>query len=167
MSADILRRAAEVEWRAIPGFPGYEASNDGHVRTLRPYGGVLRVLSEWPNPQGYLTVQLGPRGKRTRVTVHRMVMLAFVGPRPPGKEIAHWDGDKTNNALTNLRYATPKENAQDTLRLGAHGHARLTHCKRGHEFSGDNLLLRRDRPGRECRTCRRIAKKAWQARAAS
>ena len=113
MSADILRRAAEVEWRAIPGFPGYEASNDGHVRTLRPYGGVLRVLSEWPNPQGYLTVQLGPRGKRTRVTVHRMVMLAFVGPRPPGKEIAHWDGDKTNNALTNLRYATPKENGYD------------------------------------------------------
>ena len=50
--------------------------------------------------------------------VHRAVMTAFVGPCPEGNEVAHWDGNKGNNKLENLRYATPVENAGDTLRQG-------------------------------------------------
>ena len=45
-------------------------------------------------------------------------MAAFVGPCPEGKEILHWDDDKQNCALLNMRYGTRFENAQDRKRNG-------------------------------------------------
>jgi hypothetical protein len=50
-------------------------------------------------------------------------MLAFVGPRPPGLEIRHLDGDPGNNALNNLRYGTRSENLVDK---SYHGQRKLT-----------------------------------------
>lgn len=47
-------------------------------------------------------------------------------------QVAHTDGDATNNAASNLRYATPSENNQDKtahgrqLRGARHSLARLT-----------------------------------------
>jgi hypothetical protein len=41
-------------------------------------------------------------------------MLAFVGPRPaPDIEVLHGDGNGSNNRLSNLRYGTVQENAED------------------------------------------------------
>jgi FixJ family two-component response regulator len=45
-------------------------------------------------------------------------MAAFVGPRPPGAHVAHYDGNRRNNALSNLRYASPQENEADKRRHG-------------------------------------------------
>lgn len=167
---EVVRDHGADSWyyRPIPGFPGYEASPDGHIRTTRPYGGVLRVLKTYPNHNGYPTVKLTLGGGRKQiVTVHRLVMLTFVGPRPKGMQIAHGDGDKTNNDLTNLRYATPKENSQDTLRHGRHPEARKTHCIRGHALSGDNVARRKDKPNaRICRTCRSMLRRARRRAAA-
>ncbi len=39
------------------------------------------------------------------------MLSAFVGPRPsPAHQAAHLDDDKSNNALSNLAWATPLEN---------------------------------------------------------
>jgi hypothetical protein len=70
--------------------------------------------------------------KIVRRNVHVLVMLAFVGQRPDGMQIAHFDGDKTNNILHNLRYASTFENAADSERQGVrpkgerHGRSKLT-----------------------------------------
>src|ERR1019366_6583118 len=42
-------------------------------------------------------------------------------PKPtPEHQAAHWDGDKTNNRESNLRWATRIENAEDAKRLDEH-----------------------------------------------
>jgi hypothetical protein len=99
--------------------------------------------------------------------VHHLVLEAFVGPRPAGHEAAHGDGDKTNNALANLRWATPKENAADRYRHGTvlfgtrHPLGRKTSCERGHPF--DDANTRRSDGRRVCRECERYRKRARRA----
>lgn len=68
--------------------------------------------------RGYLMVGLRRRQKRRTCAVHRLVMSAFVGPRPRDKEVAHYNGRPEDNRLSNLRYATPQENEQDKFRHG-------------------------------------------------
>lgn len=115
------------EWRAIPGFEGYEASNVGRVRSFRRHGGRGRGLVVAPRIKkvhagvhGYLCVTLQkPDGNRcSKYAVHVLVAAAFLGPRPEGTQVAHADGDRLNARLDNLRYATPVENAQDKHRHG-------------------------------------------------
>lgn len=67
------------------------------------------------------------------MAVHSLVCTAFHGPRPsPKHQVAHKDGDKTNNAAVNLRWATAKENIADKILHGtmahseANGRAKLT-----------------------------------------
>lgn len=103
------------EWRQIPSFQEYEASDDGCVRrrdSLRP----ARVW-KW---ERYWLVQLrrGPNNWMTR-SLHRVVAEAFLGPPPTQQhQAAHNDGDVDNNAVSNLRWATPRENVADRNRHG-------------------------------------------------
>lgn len=120
------------EWRAVPGFEGlYEVSDLGRVRSLdrlcpvvsrkgkrwfRRYRG--RVLSPGPHVGGYQTLHLHNEGRSRCTVVHIVVAEAFLGPRPPGHHVCHYDGDTQNSAAANLRYDTPKGNAADRHRHG-------------------------------------------------
>lgn len=42
--------------------------------------------------------------------VHRLVLMAFVGPPPAGYVCDHKDGSPSNNRLDNLEWVTHKEN---------------------------------------------------------
>lgn len=111
-------------WRQIPGFAGYEVSTLGAVRSWRPlrFGSPApaapRLLRLVAGPGGYLRVTLCAGRLRTDHRVHRLVLLAFVGPRPEGLVSRHLDGRQTNNRLDNLAYGTRSENEQDKR---AHG----------------------------------------------
>lgn len=50
--------------------------------------------------------------------MHRLVLEAFVGPRPRRMVARHLDGDQSNNAVGNLAWGTPSENATDRLDHG-------------------------------------------------
>lgn len=104
-----------TEWRDVPGFPGYKVSDDGQV-----IGSSGRLLKGTPNIWGYPAVAAKPaHGPRSVMGIHILVCLAFHGPKPsPQHQVAHWDGDKTNNRPENLRWATPAENAADAVRHG-------------------------------------------------
>jgi hypothetical protein len=108
-------------WHAIYGFEGlYEVSNLGRVRRVgkaarngkgRGGGAVIgRVLTTNVTPHGYVHVQLYRDGKPENRQVHRLVAEAFIGPREPGLEPNHKDGDKTNNAPSNLEWLTRSDN---------------------------------------------------------
>ena len=105
------------EWRQIPGWPAYEVSSDGRVRRARQSKGALagRVLRPLLNKKtGYLSVCLCERPRSKRIDVHRLVALTFLGHQPsPRHLVAHNDGDRTNNAARNLRWATQAENLSD------------------------------------------------------
>lgn len=158
-----------TEWRPIPGFEGrYAISDDGRVMALAAPGrGRLnadRILKLGKTTTGYTQVLLYPGNgaKSVAVRVHRLVLEVFVGPPPPGAYALHNDDDRTNNHVTNLRWGTPSENAVDQVRNGVHNHGRKTHCKWGHEFSGDNLVATERQ--RSCRACARRRNAEYQDR---
>ena len=51
------------------------------------------------------------RFKKT-IYIHTLVAETFLGVRPEGMVIDHIDGDKSNNNLSNLRYATVEDNSK-------------------------------------------------------
>jgi hypothetical protein len=170
------RSPASVEhWAAIPGYEStYEVSNLGRVRSIpravvqanswgifeRKMPGVL--LRPWIAPAGYPNVNL--HGKRH--TVHELVALAFLGPRPDGLWIRHLDGDPSNNSPSNLAYGTPSENALDMVSHGTHHEIRRERCPRRHPLAGENLLPSAVKVGkRVCRSCNRAHSEARRRRA--
>jgi hypothetical protein len=125
-------------WRQIPGFEGYyQVSDHGNVRSLRCGMGVRsrpRPVKARPTKDGYLRVALhsAERPKAAHTNVSRLVLMAFVGPRPDGHDAAHQDGVRTNNRLSNLRWMTHQANIDQRDEHGttawgeADGNAKLT-----------------------------------------
>ena len=132
-------------WARIADSSGYEVSDQGRIRG--PHGLILRPTD---NGHGYLSV--GVHGAHRYV--HRLVAEAFCGTPKIDQEVRHLDGDKTNNAASNLRWGTRSENIRDQVNHGTHWRAthRQTHCKRGHEFTPENTYEHQGR--RHCRRCR-------------
>ena len=70
---------------------------------------------------GYLQVGLNVFGeKRKNYSIHRLVAETFIGLCPKGKEVSHQDDDPSNNALTNLKYETHRENMRRSIERGNH-----------------------------------------------
>ena len=167
------------EWRPVPGFEDfYEVSDLGRVRSLprtvlftdgrrRTWPARMLKTYTWgDNP--HLQVNIYTPGRNTKRSVHQLVLLAFVGPRPPGpegEEIRHLDGDHLNNTLSNLVYGSRAENAHDRVRHGTHAMVVKTHCKRGHPFDAKNTAMRAGKYQRLCLECRRINNAASAQRA--
>jgi hypothetical protein len=152
-------------WKPIPGHEGrYEVSDHGRVRSVdrdvayangsvRRYSG--QAVKGRATASGHLRVSLyGGSGDRDHF-VHRLVLEAFVGPRPSGMEGCHDNGIPDDNRLTNLRWDTTRENHLDRVKHGTHHETRKTHCPRGHAYEGDNLVVTKD-GWRKCRECHRI-----------
>lgn len=125
-------------WASIPGFEGlYEVSFLGQIRSLarpRQTGGWSRtkILKACERHRGYLAVGLQKGKSVFRYDVHRLVLLAFIGPCPfIGGEARHLNGHKQDNRLSNLKWGTARENAADRethghiVRGSNHAHARL------------------------------------------
>lgn len=118
------------EWRIVEGFPNYRVSDAGDIESLRR--GQWRPLVGWRTKWGHHKVCLRAGTWQTRrAYVHALVLEAFVGPCPAGCESCHYDGNPSNNALSNLRWDTHAENMRDSMRHGTkrgdrNGHARLT-----------------------------------------
>lgn len=120
------------QWRAVVGREDfYEVSSLGRVRsksrvqrkvnrwgaeTLFRFTG--RVLRPWRDGNGYAVVYLCGDGARDAVNVHRLVAAAFHGGERPGMDVNHKDGDKANDAASNLEWCTRSENMQHAIRVG-------------------------------------------------
>lgn len=106
-----------IKWKPLVGYEElYRISSIGDVFSLRS----LKMLKKTINHKGYIRYQLYKNGKTINIMAHRAVLLAFIGPCPPGMQCGHLDGNPANNKLTNLKWVTPLENARHKIRHGTH-----------------------------------------------
>lgn len=121
-----------VEYRDIPGFPGYRVGDDGTVwscwkrRGLGPGNGSTFIIGDdWHQLQtrfdkaGYRTLRLCRKGHKKKFwRVARLVCHTFYGPGPDGMEALHENGERSDDRKSNLRWGTSKENQEDRRRHG-------------------------------------------------
>lgn len=95
------------------GYPTYRVGTDGSVWSWR------RVTQTWKRlvpsyNRGYPQhILCGKIVKRKSWLVHRLVLEAFVGPKPRNRVCRHLDGNRRNNNLWNLCWGTHLENHND------------------------------------------------------
>ncbi len=103
------------EWRKILENPDYEVSEFGQVRNNR--NGYVLLGRECGN-SGYLIVVFSIEGKRRVRSIHRLVALNFIDNPLKKPTVNHIDGNKHNNCLSNLEWATHSENNQHSYDIG-------------------------------------------------
>jgi len=110
------------EWRPVSGLEGvYEISSHGRVKRILTNAASFKEPREIKAQMtaGYRSILLRTPAGRRRFLIHRLVATAFIGPPPTREhECAHWDNDRLNNRVTNLRWATKTENQLDKHRHG-------------------------------------------------
>lgn len=136
-------------WLPVSGFEGYyEVSDRGRVRSLdrasRNSLGVLRfytgvVLKQQSDPNGYSIVGLAKDGVQKSVSVGHIVLTAFVGPCPEGMECCHYDNDRANSDVLNLRWDTHSSNMLDQVKHGTHAKRKVESCSLEHLLVEPNL----------------------------
>ena len=92
--------------RNIPGHRPYKATDRGDV--IR----AGKVLRPGRSSNGYMTVRLYKNGVGKSFLVHRLILKTFRGSAPDGYTANHKDFDRANNAIDNLEWTTPKQNAK-------------------------------------------------------
>ena len=133
-------------WKPVPfaNYP-YEVSNLGRVRRFSIASESTR--RHLPNRNyaphivghsinnGYHYITFSYKHQPIRVSLHCLVLEVFVGPRPDGMYGCHNDGNRDNNAISNLRWDTPKSNQLDRIKHGNdqygehNGSAKLTNIQ--------------------------------------
>lgn len=135
----------EIEyWVPLAGFEGkYEVSSFGRVKSLErewyDNGGYVRcvtekMLTQTIDDKGYYRVKICNKKFQKNISVHRLVCAAFHQNPENKKTVNHMDGVKTNNAASNLEWATYKENSVHAKEHGllrspkgeANGQSKLT-----------------------------------------
>jgi hypothetical protein len=154
------------EFKPIPGFDNYLASNDGTIWTQKSKGGndrssdrllkAPRILKTHANRSGYLCVNLDRKGITHARLVHRLILETFIGPAPHGYHGCHYpDKTRTNNKLDNLRWDSVAENAKDKYRDKNPNSPKM--CRRCHEIKPRSEFYRDNRSPlgikSECKKC--------------
>jgi len=111
--------------RQIVGFDNYYISEHGDAWNVKR----KTFVKSREDTQGYLLLWLySEEGNKTK-RIHRLLGQTFID-NPENKEcVDHIDGDKKNNNISNLRWATKRENCRN---------ARKTKLSRTSRYKGVN-----------------------------
>jgi hypothetical protein len=160
-AARAVVEALTETWAPIPGAGYYEASDQAHdvygIRSVdRTIGGTFYkgqpIKAKKTGTSSYWQVKIrNDDRKEWYLTVNAAVLLAHVGPCPPGMQSCHFDDNPDNNRLSNLRWDTPPANIEDRMRNRPRLPIPPRICPRcGAEHAGTGRRGGR----RECRDCR-------------
>ena len=115
-------------WHPCAGFEThYEVSNMGNVRSIERYANnghnnglrklPSKVLKSAVGKSGYLLVTFSVDNTQSSQNVHRLVARAFICNDANKPQVNHKDGNKQNNCLDNLEWATASENGLHAYRV--------------------------------------------------
>ena len=144
-------------WKPVKGYEGfYEVSNQGRIRSLdRICNSKLgskrvvkgKVIAGSIGSNHYKRNNLrDSNGVSKTITVHRMVLTAFVGDPPSIRHQAcHNDGNKFNNCVDNLRWDTCQANNKDKTKHGTQIIGERNHNAKLSENEVREIRLSKDR----------------------
>lgn len=103
-------------WKVVEGTNGaLEVSDLGRVKSNLRDG---RILKTQKDNKGYHRLRMTIKRERYAFKVHRLVAQAFI-PNPDNKpQVNHIDGNKDNNAASNLEWVSNVENAHHAISNG-------------------------------------------------
>lgn len=134
-------------WKDIENYPNYQVSNFGYVRCTNYHREHrTHLLAFIPDSDGYLQVKLCKNGIVKFKRVHRLVAEAFIENKTNKEQVNHIDGNKTNNAITNLEWATSKENMHHAFKTGLMANVykpRPTMSKIVYQFDNNKKLIKK------------------------
>ena len=104
-------------WKPLINNSDYEVSNLGRVRSLK-YN-KIKIIKLNLDKDGYKQFTGYLNTKKVGYKVHKEVLKSFVGTND-NMWALHKDDNKNNNALENLYWGTPKQNAKDRDQYGRH-----------------------------------------------
>lgn len=156
------------KWKWIPKFKGiYQISNKGKIKSIQYRKGVK-------GKNGYFFVSLWKNNKEYPAYIHRLLMITFKPKKGMRKlDVAHLNGQRDDNRMVNLTWATRKENEAHKrlhgklLRGENHPHAKLTLkearyiFKTSKNWSDDKKLAKKFNVTPSNITCIRT-KKSWR-----
>lgn len=100
---------------------------------------ILKQVNNSKDPSNnyYIVTLVDSEGNRKNTPIHRLMCLTFL-PNPENKaHVNHKDGNKLNNQLSNLEWATEKENSQHAVDTGLTTHTHF--MKPVHQYCRDTL----------------------------
>jgi hypothetical protein len=106
---DLIKLNVEV-FRSIDGQENYAISSFGKVKNTKT-GKILKTRND---KYGYLRVDLRENAIRKTHLLHRLVCCAFINNPNKKQFVDHIDNNPQNNHISNLRFATNKENQQNS-----------------------------------------------------
>ena len=116
-----------MTWKKLKRNNNYSINENGEVRN-DVTGNIKKAYINKQN--GYYMVDLYENNKSTKVTIHRLLAETFI-PNPNNKPcVDHKDGNRQNNALSNLRWATFTDNNSRFNTIGVRSEKiKVTHYK--------------------------------------
>lgn len=158
----------DERWKPILGYPYYEASTKGRIRTWKMQGSrglelsnEPRLLKPFPTRKGYLSVKLSNDGISPTISVAKLIIETFWGKHhDPEITVDHKNNVRADNRIENLQYLTRRENT-----LKGNGppaiNARKVLCPKGHLLEHPNLI-RYLLPYRHCRQCKSLRDRRYR-----
>lgn len=127
-----------MTWKKLERNNNYSINENGEVRN-DVTGAIKKPYLNKSN--GYLTVDLYSNNKSVKVTIHRLLAETFL-PNPDNKPcVDHKDGNRQNNSLSNLRWATFSDNNSRFETVGVRSEKiKVTHYKEKRNKRGGGHL---------------------------
>jgi len=114
-------------WKRSPDFPDYEVSDAGRIKNRR--AGL--ILKHQIQNSGYYLVHIRKNHRRRAITIHRLVLMTFIGHPQEGMQCDHINGNKLDNRLVNLHWVTGEDNMRNNAtkaKMSQHSAKNLLGC---------------------------------------
>ena len=94
--------------KQIKDFPNYTICIDGTVTNTV----TGKIKKPYLGKTGYYSVELYANGYSKKLYLHRILAEHFIDNNESKRTVNHIDGNKLNNSISNLEWATDSENVK-------------------------------------------------------